>query len=86
MYDVVLIVAPVFGLIALGFLLALRRARVVGVDRARVAQLGVTVVVSGFLVAHFVHVLAYDPGLFRERAPPNVHGPPIFIRNCSFLN
>jgi len=25
-------------------------------------------------------------GLFRERAPPNVHGPPIFIRNCSFLN
>jgi len=27
-----------------------------------------------------------DLGLFRERAPPNVHGPPIFIRNCSFLN
>ena len=27
-----------------------------------------------------------DPGLFRERSPPNVHGPPIFIRNCSFLN
>ena len=25
-------------------------------------------------------------GLFRERAPPSVHGPPIFIRNCSFLN
>jgi len=24
--------------------------------------------------------------LFRERAPPNIHGPPIFIRNCSFLN
>ena len=23
--------------------------------------------------------------LFRERAPPSVHGPPIFIRNCSFL-
>jgi len=27
-----------------------------------------------------------DPGLDRERAPPNIHGPPIFIRNCSFLN
>jgi len=27
-----------------------------------------------------------DLGLLRERAPPNVHGPPIFIRNCSFLN
>ncbi len=27
-----------------------------------------------------------DPGLYRERAPPNIHGPPIFIRNCSFLN
>jgi len=27
-----------------------------------------------------------DPGLVRERAPPNVHGPPLFIRNCSFLN
>ena len=27
-----------------------------------------------------------DLGLFRERGPPNVHGPPIFIRNCSFLN
>ena len=25
-------------------------------------------------------------GLLRERAPPNIHGPPIFIRNCSFLN
>ena len=27
-----------------------------------------------------------DGGLYRERAPPNIHGPPIFIRNCSFLN
>jgi len=27
-----------------------------------------------------------DLGLYRERGPPNVHGPPIFIRNCSFLN
>ena len=27
-----------------------------------------------------------DLGLFRERAPPNIHGPPIFIRHCSFLN
>jgi hypothetical protein len=27
-----------------------------------------------------------DLNLFRERSPPNVHGPPIFIRNCSFLN
>jgi len=27
-----------------------------------------------------------DSGLFRERAPPNIHGPPIFVRNCSFLN
>lgn len=27
-----------------------------------------------------------DPGLVRERGPPNVHGPPLFIRNCSFLN
>ena len=30
--------------------------------------------------------LACDPALLRERAPPNVHGPPIFVRNCSFLN
>ena len=27
-----------------------------------------------------------DPGLLRQRAPPNIHGPPIFIRHCSFLN
>ncbi len=27
-----------------------------------------------------------DFGPYRERSPPNVHGPPIFIRNCSFLN
>jgi len=27
-----------------------------------------------------------DLGLFRERAPPNIHGPPIFVRHCSFLN
>lgn len=27
-----------------------------------------------------------DLGLLRERAPPDIHGPPIFIRNCSFLN
>jgi hypothetical protein len=27
-----------------------------------------------------------DLGLLRERAPPNIHGPPLFIRNCSFLN
>jgi hypothetical protein len=27
-----------------------------------------------------------DLGLFRERGPPNTHGPPIFIRNCSLLN
>lgn len=25
-------------------------------------------------------------GLLRERSPPNVHGPPIFLRHCSFLN
>lgn len=24
--------------------------------------------------------------VFRERAPPNIHGPPIFVRHCSFLN
>ena len=24
--------------------------------------------------------------VFRERALPNIHGPPIFVRNCSFLN
>jgi hypothetical protein len=24
--------------------------------------------------------------LLRERAPPNIHGPPLFVRNCSFLN
>jgi hypothetical protein len=29
---------------------------------------------------------ACDLGLLRERAPPNIHGPPLFIRNCSFLN
>jgi len=27
-----------------------------------------------------------DAGLVRERAPPNIHGPPLFIRHCSFLN
>lgn len=27
-----------------------------------------------------------DLALLRERAPPSVHGPPLFIRNCSFLN
>jgi len=27
-----------------------------------------------------------DVGLLRRRAPPNLHGPPIFVRNCSFLN
>jgi hypothetical protein len=27
-----------------------------------------------------------DAVLFRERAPPNIHGPPIFVRHCSFLN
>lgn len=30
--------------------------------------------------------LGCDPGLFRERAPPSTHGPPLFIRHCSFLN
>jgi hypothetical protein len=29
---------------------------------------------------------ACDVDLLRERAPPTVHGPPLFIRNCSFLN
>ena len=29
---------------------------------------------------------ACDLALLRERAPPSVHGPPIFVRNCSFLN
>ncbi len=29
---------------------------------------------------------ACDLGLLGERAPPSVHGPPIFVRNCSFLN
>ena len=27
-----------------------------------------------------------EANLFRERAPPNAHGPPLFIRHCSFLN
>ena len=27
-----------------------------------------------------------DFGPYRERGPPNVHAPPIFVRNCSFLN
>jgi hypothetical protein len=27
-----------------------------------------------------------DLGLFRERGPPNIHGPPSFVRNGSFLN
>lgn len=30
--------------------------------------------------------LACVHGLLRERAPPDIHDPPIFIRNCSFLN
>lgn len=27
-----------------------------------------------------------DVDLLRERAPPNIHGPPLFIRHCSLLN
>lgn len=30
--------------------------------------------------------LADGVDVFRERAPPNIHGPPIFVRHCSFLN
>jgi hypothetical protein len=30
--------------------------------------------------------LACNLDLLRERAPPNIHGPPLFVRHCSFLN
>ncbi len=30
--------------------------------------------------------IACDQSLLRERAPPDVHDPPLFVRNCSFLN
>jgi hypothetical protein len=30
--------------------------------------------------------LASNFGLLRERAPPSDHGPPLFVRHCSFLN
>jgi hypothetical protein len=50
------------------------------VDEATVALVGAT---DGGIASSR---LACDPALLRERAPPNIHGPPIFIRHCSFLN
>ncbi|MBW2402695.1 MAG: hypothetical protein DRH23_02250 [Deltaproteobacteria bacterium] len=61
-------------------LVATQKASSLQVDEAPVVLVGLAD--NGF------HGLRHvcDPGLYRERAPPNIHGPPIFIRNCSFLN
>jgi len=61
-------------------LLATQEASVPQIDEASVALVGPT----DATVMASRNVCELD--LFRERAPPNVHGPPIFIRNCSFLN
>jgi hypothetical protein len=61
-------------------LLATQEASWQHVDEATVALVGPSYV----SVASSREVC--DLGLLRERAPPNIHGPPIFIRNCSFLN
>ena len=63
-----------------GELLATNEASAPQVDEASVALVGVA---DGSIITSR-HVC--ELGLFRERAPPNVHGPPIFVRNCSFLN
>ena len=59
---------------------ATHEASTLRVDDAPVAFVGLT----GSVVPS--SRLACDPALLRERAPPNVHGPPLFVRNCSFLN
>lgn len=61
-------------------LLATQEASSPQVDKASVAIVGATnaSIISSLRVCEL--------GLFRERAPPNIHGPPIFVRNCSFLN
>jgi hypothetical protein len=61
-------------------LVAIQEASSLQVDEAPVVLVGLAD--NGFHGSRQV----CDPGLHRERAPPNIHGPPIFIRNCSFLN
>ena len=61
-------------------LVATQEASSLQVDEAPVVLVGLAD--NGFHGSRHV----CDPGLYRERAPPNLHGPPIFIRNCSFLN
>jgi len=61
-------------------LVATQEASAPQVDDASVALVSLT---DGSIIASR-HVC--DLGLLRERAPPNIHGPPLFIRNCSFLN
>jgi hypothetical protein len=63
-----------------GELLATNEASEPQVDEASVALVSAA---DGSIITSR-HVC--DQGLFRERAPPNIHGPPIFVRNCSFLN
>lgn len=59
---------------------ATHEAPTIRVDDAPVVLVGV----SGSSTAR--SRLACNFGLLRERAPPNVHGPPLFIRHCSLLN
>jgi len=63
-----------------GELLATQEASAPRVDDASIALVAPSD--GNFLASRRV----CDLGLFRERAPPNIHGPPLFIRNCSFLN
>lgn len=60
--------------------IATQEAGPVQVDEAQLAVVGLV----GFSLVTSRQTC--DLGLYRERGPPNVHGPPIFIRNCSFLN
>ena len=61
-------------------LVATHEASAPEIEEASVALVGPT---DGIVIASRN---VCELGLFRERAPPNIHGPPIFIRNCSFLN
>lgn len=53
--------------ILVGFVLARRRARALGLDPRAVLGLGISVVVTGFLTAHVVDVVFYSQQLFAER-------------------
>lgn len=63
-----------------GELVATQEASAPQIDEASIALVGPT---EGSIIASR---RVCDLGLFRERVPPNIHGPPLFVRHCSFLN